>query len=101
MEQVEVKPRGIVWRVIAAALTPFAAASVYLIFSRWPSYHFTTFSDYSGLTISVLIGALFVATLPIRFSQRIFWLAIYIPLFAALLFFFTFLFIALVFQDGI
>jgi hypothetical protein len=101
MERVEAKPKGIAWRLVAAALTPFIAASVYLFFSRWPSYHFTTFSDCVGLSISVLIGSAFVATLPFRIPQRIFWLAIYIPLFAALLFFFTFLFIAVVFQDAL
>lgn len=100
-EQIEAKPKGFTWRLIGAALTPFATESVYLFFSRWPSYHFTAFSDYAGFGISVLIGTAFVATLPINFSQRVFWLVIYIPAFAALLFFFTFCFIAVVFQDGL
>jgi hypothetical protein len=101
MEQIEARPRGYAWRLVAAVLAPFVATSVYLFFSRWPSYHFSTFSDYAGLAVSIIIGAAFVATLPIRLSQRIVWLVIYIPVFAALLFFFTFLFIAVFFHDAL
>jgi len=89
------------WRLIAAALTPFVAASVYLFLSRWPSYQFTTFSDYAGLAVSIFIGAAFITTLPIRWSHRVMWLVLYIPVLAALLFFFTFWFMAVVFQDGL
>jgi hypothetical protein len=101
MEQIETKMRGFGWRLVAAVLAPFVSSSVYLIFSRWPSYRFTTFSDYAGLAVSVFIGAAFIATLPISWRQRSLWLLIYIPVFAALLFFFTFWFIAVIFHDGL
>ena len=87
--------------MVAAALAPFAAASVYLFLTRWSSYRFTTFSDYAGLAGSVLVGAVFIATLPIRASYRVVSLLIYLPAIGALLFFFTFWFIAVVFHDGL
>jgi len=101
MEQIENRPGGFGWRLAAAALAPFVTASAYLFFTRWPSHRFTELSDYAGLSVSVLVGAAFVATLPIRPSQRVLSLFIYVPLFAALLFFFSFLFIAVVFHDGL
>lgn len=101
MEGIKARQKGVAWRLIAAALTPFAAISVYLLFTRWPSYRFTAFSDYAGLVGSVLIGAAFMATLPIRLPRRIVWLVVYIPVFAALTFFFTLLFIAAVFHEGL
>src|SRR5690348_7037929 len=101
MEQIKTRQGGFGWRLVAAAIAPFATASAYLFFSRWPSYRFTTFSDYAGLGVSILVGAVFVATLPIPTRQRILWLLIYIPVFAALLFFFTFWFIAAIFHEGL
>jgi hypothetical protein len=87
--------------VIAAAFTSFVAASGYLICSRWPSYKFTTLSDYAAWGVSILIGSVFVATMPIRLHQRFLWLLIYIPAVGALLFFFALAFIAAVFDDGL
>ncbi len=101
MQQIATRQRAFGWRLVAAALVPLAAASAYLFFSRWPSYRFTTFSDYAGLAVSILVGAAFVATLPIPARQRILWLLIYIPAVAALLFFFTFWFIAAIFHEGL
>ena len=101
MEQIETKARGLGWRLVAAILAPFVSSSVYLVLSRWPAYRFTTFSDYAGLAVSILIGAAFIATLPISWRQRSLWLLIYIPAFAALLFFFTFLLVAVIFHEGL
>ena len=101
MEQIETKARGFGWRLVAAVLAPFVSSAVYLIFSRWPSNLFTTSSDYASLAVSVLIGAAFIGTLPISWRQRSLWLLIYIPVFAALQFFFTFLFIAVIFHEGL
>jgi hypothetical protein len=101
MDQIATRPRGFGWRLVAAALAPFAAASVYLFLTRWPSYRFTAFSDYAGLAVSVLVGAVFIATLPIRAPYRVLSLLLYLPVIAALLFFFTFWFIAVVFHDGL
>ncbi|MEO8427839.1 MAG: hypothetical protein ABI651_12085 [Verrucomicrobiota bacterium] len=101
LDHIEIRQRGPRWRLVAATLAPFAAASIYLFFTRWPSYRFTAFSDYVSLADSILAGAAFVATLPIRPSQRVLSLLIYIPVLAVLLFFYTFWFIAVVFHNGL
>jgi hypothetical protein len=101
MEQIETRRRGFGWRLVGAAIAPFVVASGYLIFTRWPSYRFTTFSDYAALAISVLAGAIFVAVLPIRPVQRALTLLFYVPLLATVLFFYTFWFIAVVFHEGL
>jgi hypothetical protein len=87
--------------LVAAGLAPFAAASVHLLLTRWPSYRFTAFSDYAGLAISVLVGAVFIATLPIRVSYRVVSLLAYLPAIGTLLLFFMFWFIAVAFRDGL
>jgi len=101
MEQAEPRQSGFGWRLAGAAVAPFVLASAYLTLTRWPSYRFTTFSDYAGLAVSVLAGAAFVAVLPIRPLQRVLSLLIYVPVLAVLLFFYTFWFIAVVFHDGL
>jgi hypothetical protein len=87
--------------LVAAVLALFVSSSVYLIFSRWPSYRFTTFSDYAGVAVSILIGAVFIATLPISARQRVLSLLIYVPVLVVLLFFYTLMFVTLVFRDGL
>jgi preprotein translocase subunit SecY len=101
MEHIEPRPSGFAWRLLGAGVAPFIVASAYLLFTRWPSYRFTKFSDYAGLGVSVLAGAAFVALLPIRPVQRVLSLLLYVPLVAVLLFFYAFWFIALVFHDGL
>jgi hypothetical protein len=87
--------------LVAAVLALFVSSSVYLIFSRWPSYRFTTFSDYAGVAVSILIGAVFIATLPISARQRVLSLLIYVPVLAVLLIFYTLMFVTVVFRDGL
>jgi len=101
MEQTETSQTGFAWRLACAAIAPFIVESGYVFLSRWPSYRFTTFSDYAGFAVSIFTGAAFVATLPIRPLQRIFSLLLYIPALAAVLFFYDFWFIAVVFHDGL
>ena len=100
MDQVTTSRKAIGWRLIAAVLMPFVVISPYLIWTRWPSYSFTAFSDYAGLGLSVLAGAVFIAILPLRPLHRVLFLIVYIPLFAVMLFFYIFWFIAVVFHDG-
>jgi hypothetical protein len=100
MEQIDTR-RRFEWRLVGAVIAPFLVASAYLFFTRWPSYRFTTFSDYAGLAASVVVGAVFVAILPIRPLQRIVSLIIYVPVLAVLLFFFMLWFMASVFHDGL
>jgi hypothetical protein len=101
MEQIETKRTRFGWRLVGAATAPFVVASAYLFFTRWPSYRFTTFSDYAALAISVLAGAVFVAVLPIRPHQRVLSLFFYVPILAMVLFFYTFWFVGVVFHDGL
>ncbi len=99
MEHIESKPKGLVWRSFAAIVLPFAVLSAYLFFSRWPSYRFTTFSDYAGLVASVLVGVAFVATMPVRTQVRALSLLIYVPVLCVLLFFYCLLFVGVVFGE--
>jgi ABC-type multidrug transport system fused ATPase/permease subunit len=101
MQQLKTRRRGFGWRLVGAALAPFVVATAYLFVTRWPSYRFTTFSDYAALAVSVLAGTVFVAVLPIRPRQRVLSLFFYVPLLAVVLFFYTFWFIAVVFHDGL
>ena len=101
MEHIETRPRDFVWRLFAAALLPFVAESAYVFFTRWPSDHFATASDYAALALSVLIGSAFVLTLPLRLSFRIVSLLFYMPVVGVLLFFYDFLFLAVVFGEGL
>ena len=93
--------KGFRSRLIAAALGPFAAASVYLLLSRLPSYRFSTLSDNIALFISVVFGVVCVLSLPIRPLQRVLALLFYVPVIAMLLYFFSFLFIAVIFGEGL
>ena len=101
MEDTANRCSGVGWKLTAAALSPFVLASAYLFFSRWPSYRFTALSDYVGLGLPVLVGAAFVAMLPFPKGLRILFVIFYVPVVAALLFFYTFWFIAVVFHDGL
>lgn len=101
MERFETRQRGFAWRLVGAAIAPFIVSSTYLFFTRWPSYRFTTFSDKAGVAISVLAGAAFVASLPMRPLQRLLSLLLYVPLVVILLLMYTFLFIAVVFHEAL
>lgn len=101
MDASDTKQQSSAWRIAAAAVAPFVVASSYLFFSRWPSYRFTGLSDTIGLGVSLLAGAAFIAIMRISIQKRIACLLVYLPVFAALLFYYTFLFIAIVFHDGL
>ena len=101
MDQTTPNAGGFAWRFGAAALAPFAVASVYLLLSRWPSYRFTAFSDYTAFAVAIITGAAFIATLPIRGSFRGVCLLLYVPLVAVLVVLFSLWFIAVVFHDGL
>ena len=101
MHHTAATPRDFRWRLLAAAFVPFATIAAYLLLTRGPLHRFTAFSDYVSLAVSALIGAAFVATLPIRTFYRAWSVFIYLPVFALLLFLFTFVFIAAVFHDAL
>ena len=101
MEHIETRPRHFVWRLFGAALLPFVAETAYVFFTRWPSYRFTAASDWAALGFSILIGSVFVWMLPIRSSLRFVFLLVYIPVVGVLMFFYDFLFLAVVFGEGL
>jgi hypothetical protein len=89
----------IVFQSTCAAVLPFLAASLYLVFTRLGLHRFTTVSDYCGLGAALFIGAVLVGTLPISVAARIRLLFAYIPLISFLLFIYSFYFIGMVFGD--
>ena len=86
-------------RIILACVTPFLLDSIYIFFTRWPNYIFTGVSDIAALTVSVFIGAAFVATLPKTWPIRILLLAIYVPILLFVLTFYGFYFVGMVFDE--
>jgi hypothetical protein len=101
MEKIRTKQSGFGWLLVGAVVAPFSVISAYLFFTRWLSYRSTPSSDYAGLTVSVLAGAVFVAILPIRPIKRVLSLLPYVPLLAMVLFFYAFWFIAVIFDDAL
>lgn len=88
-------------RIVAAVVLPFLINSIYLYFSRWPTEWFTGTTDILFLALSLGSGAALIATLPFRGGMKALLLTIYVPIAGILLFYFTFLFIALAFGDGL
>jgi hypothetical protein len=99
-EHIEARRGSFSWRLACAALLPFIVDSIYLFFSRWPSYRFTEFSDSAGGIASIVSGAVFIVLLPIRIRWRIITLFVYVPVLFGALFIYSLLFIAFVFHDG-
>ena len=86
---------------VGAVVLPFVVVSLYLVFTRWPSHRFTTFSDYAGIGASVSVGAALVGALPISGATRVALLILYIPLLLFLLFVYSLQFVGIVFGDWI
>jgi hypothetical protein len=89
------------WRIGAAVFAPYLTTALYLALTRWPSHRFTTFSDYAGLGFAVLVGAAFVATLPIRAVYRVLLILAYAPVMWSSLNKFSLWFLAIVFREGL
>ncbi len=96
MTRAETASRGVAWRVVAAALLPFAAQSIYILFTRW-TFCFNPWSDVASHAISLLIGAWCVWSLPIALSRRVLALLLYVPIIAFLLYYYTFAILMVVF----
>jgi len=96
MEQIHRNHRTLVWHILAAVLAPFLVTLVYLLFTRWHTWHFTMpAADYAALAFSILVGAAFIATLPIRIPRRIVSLLIYVPVSGIALYIFGVVFLYL------
>jgi hypothetical protein len=100
MDLIETRQRVFLWRLVSAIVVPLSLESAYLIFTRWPSYRVTALSDYASWAAEIIIGPIFIATLPIRLHWRILWVLVYIPVMGSVLFYFSFCFIAVIFHDA-
>jgi hypothetical protein len=94
-----VKKKSIAWCLGGAVLTPLVLLSIYLFFSRWPMRIFSGVADYAALGISTLLGAVFVAMIPIRKVICTICVLLYILLTGILLFYYCFLFVGVIFGD--
>ena len=88
MSRVETASQGFAWRVIAAALLPFAFQASYILLTRW-ALRFNGWTDVASHAISVLIGAWCVWSLPVALSRRVLALLLYVPLVAFLVWYFS------------
>ncbi len=86
-------------RAVASVVTPFVLMSAYLLLSRWPSRWFTGPSDFAAGAVSLLVGSVFIATLPVSREVRAISLLFYVPGFCFLLFLYCLEFVGLVFGD--
>ena len=77
--------QGFAWRIVAAALLPFAVELAYVLLTRW-THRFTPWSDIGSRAMSVLVGAWCVWGLPIALSRRVLALLFYVPVVAFLLY---------------
>jgi hypothetical protein len=87
------------WAIIG--ISPFAFATLYLLLSRWPSYRFTTISDYLALAASVAIFILTVLKLPLKRKKKILIASLGVPVVLLSIGLYSFVFIAAVFGDGL
>jgi hypothetical protein len=101
MEQIESKKPAMLMRFLGAALVPVFVVSGYLLIvgSRYngTGHHDSTLA----FVLAIFGGSWFILTYPARWIYRPLCLAIYAPLAWAVLFFYSRLFIFLVFHGGI
>jgi hypothetical protein len=97
MERIKAKKQKLGWHIAGAAIAPFIVMSLYLFLRGWSPDKSTAYSDYVGLAFSILIGAIFIARLPIHVSKRVLLLLIYIPVLILMLFCFTLIFVCSIF----
>jgi hypothetical protein len=89
------------WAFFFPVIFPLVFLSAYLFFSRWPERWFTGVSDWGALIFSVLLGVACVAILPLRILLRMLIGLIYLPIGFVFLFYYTFLFLGMVFGDAL
>ncbi len=85
--------------ILLSLFGPLAAATIYLIFSRWPSRWFTAMSDYSALTIALLVGLGGLVLLPWALTKKIIISVLYIPLTLVVLGYYSLFFVCAAFGD--
>ena len=73
--------------------------SLYLWLSRWPVRTTSIGSDYAAFAGCSVIGAAFIAALPVRPWLRVAAVSLYLPLTYAVLFYYSLLFVGLAFGD--
>jgi hypothetical protein len=84
---------------MGAVIAPLVVVSAYLFFSRWPTYRFTTASDFIAFIAALIVGAMFVATFPLRWHHRFFCVIIYAALGWMLLMVYSLCFVGVFFGE--
>lgn len=89
--------RVLLWT--ASIWMPVVVMSGYLAFSRWPQRWFTTSSDYAALTVAVVVGVACVWLIPTRWQWRLALSIANIAVMSVGLFWWSFAFVCIVFED--
>lgn len=97
----ESKQKKFRWCLVRAILLPLLLFSIYLFFSRWPTSRFTAFSEWIAIAISLFVGGIFIVLLPLKTHERAISLLVYLLVFLGLLVLYEFLFVAMVFHEGL
>lgn len=86
------------WHSLAAVLFPFVVQSAYLAYTRAFDTANPT-SDFVALAGSVLVAVACLATMPLRPDIRLLLVLVFAPLLCILLFFYSFAFLGVVFDN--
>jgi hypothetical protein len=98
MELIKSNGRRILWRLLAAVLSPVVIVSAYFLCSGWLYHGSGNHNTAPAFILAIAVGGWFVFTLPFWWVFRILCLLIYIPLTWALLIPYSLWFIAVVFH---
>lgn len=85
--------------ILLSLVVPLIIATLYFIFSRWPSRWFTTESDYFALGVSLIVGVVGITNLPWSTSRKFFSIILYIPIATAVIGFYGISFVCMAFGD--
>ena len=92
------RSRTAMW-LLLGALGPLVLMSFYLVITRGLTHHSNGLSDWVAVAVSCLPGALGVAKSSPPGWPKTIVIVIYLPLMAAFLFFYSFLFLCTAFKD--
>ena len=91
--------RAVCLLLMGAVIGPLALMSVYLGFSRWPTRWFTAESDWLLLILSLGVGVVCLARLPIHPLVRVALSCVYVPVGGYVIIMYTLYFVGHVFGD--
>jgi hypothetical protein len=88
-----------IWALALALPAPTAMMTAYLTLTRWPTKHFTAWSDWAGLLASIGVGVVLVIASRLRRGGLLGTLVIFVPVQLGWLFFFSLDFVCRMFGD--